>query len=122
VSGVDRLKHLRNVAILILLALIVWLVPGGGTAGATVSNVLGLAFAASLLFLGFRLYMEHRESIFGLPERQRGILYASLTLAAVALVGTSHMWDTGGGTILWIVLMGAAAVGLYSVWQTYRAY
>jgi hypothetical protein len=119
---VDRLKHLRNIAILILLALIVWLVPGGGTAGATVSNVLGIAFAASLLFLGFRLYMEHRDSIFGLPERQRGILYASMALAAVALAGTSHLWSTGGGTILWIVFVGAAAFGLYSVWQAYRAY
>jgi hypothetical protein len=120
--GPDRLKHLRNIAILIALALIVWLVPGGGTAGATVSNVLGIAFAASLLFLGYRLYMEHRDTIFGLEERQRGIFYASLALAAVALVGTSRMWSTGGGTILWLLLIGAAGFGLYTVWQAYRSY
>jgi hypothetical protein len=119
---VDRLKHVRNFGIVVLLALIVWLVPGGGTAGATVSNVLGLAFAAALLFLLYRLYMEHREAIFGLPERQRGILYASAAIAAVALVGTSHLWSTGGGTILWILMVAAAAFGLYSVWQAYRAY
>jgi heme/copper-type cytochrome/quinol oxidase subunit 4 len=119
---VDRLKHVRNFAIIVALALIVWLVPGGGTAGATVSNVLGLAFAGALLFLFYRLYMEHRETIFGLPERQRGILYASLAIAAVALVGTSHMWSTGGGTILWILLIAGSAFGLYTVWQSYRAY
>jgi hypothetical protein len=120
--GSERLKHLRNVGIIILLALIVWLVPGGGEAGATVSNLLGIAFVSALLFLGYRLYMEHRESIFGLEERQRGILYASLALATVALAGTSRMWDSGGGTILWMVMIGAAAFGLYSVWQAYRAY
>lgn len=118
----DRLKHVRNFGIVVVLALIVWLVPGGGTAGATVSNLLGLAFATALLFLFYRLYMEHRETIVGLPERQRGILYASVAIAAVALVGTSHMWATGGGTILWILLMAASAFGLYTVWQTYRAY
>ena len=28
------------------------------------------------MFLGYRLYMENRETIFGLEERQRGVLYA----------------------------------------------
>jgi hypothetical protein len=120
--GADRLKHLRNIAILIALALIVWLVPGGGTAGATVSNLLGILFAGALLFLAYRLYLEHRDSIFGLEERQRGILYASAALATVALVGTSRMWSTGGGTILWLGMMGAAAFGLYAVWQAHRSY
>jgi hypothetical protein len=120
--GPDRLKHLRNIGILILLALIVWLVPGGGEASTTISNLLGILFAGALLFLGYRLYMEHRETIFGLEERQRGILYASLALGTIALVGTSRMWDTGGGTILWLALIGAAGFGLYSVWTAYRSY
>jgi hypothetical protein len=120
--GPEPLKHLRNIAILIALALIVWLVPGGGAASTTISNLLGIIFAGSLLFLGYRLYMEHRNSIFGLEERQRGILYASVAVAAIALVGTGRMWDTGGGTILWLVLMGGAAFGLYTVWQAYRSY
>jgi hypothetical protein len=120
--GPDRLKHLRNFGIVILLALIVWLVPGGGAAGATVSNVLGILFVGALLFFAFRMYMEHRDTIFGLEERQRGILYASLALATVALVGTSQLWNSGGGTILWLLMIGGAGFGLYSVWQAYRSY
>jgi uncharacterized membrane protein len=120
--GPDRLKHLRNIAIIVALALIVWLVPGGGTAGATVSNVLWLVFAGGLLFLGYRIYMERRDAIFGLEDRQRAILYTSLAAAVVALVGTRELWDTGGGAILWMVLVGVAAFGLYSVWQAYRSY
>lgn len=120
--GPDRAKHLRNVAILIALALIVWLVPGGARAGATVSSLLGIAFAAGLLFFAYRVYMERRDTIFGLEDRQRGILYASLALATVTIVGTSRMWQTGLGAIVWIALLGLAAAGAYSVWNAYRTY
>jgi uncharacterized membrane protein len=120
--GSERLKHLRNIAIIIALALIVWLVPGGGTASATVSNILWLVFAGGLLFLGYRIYMERRDAIFGLEDRQRAILYISLAAAVVALVGTGELWSTGGGAVLWMALIGVAAFGLYSVWQAYRSY
>ena len=40
--------------------------------------------------------MEHRDTIFGLEERQRGLLYGALALAAFALVATSRLWDAGG--------------------------
>ena len=116
------MKHLRNAAIIVVLALIVWLVPGGQTAGSTVSSLVGIAFAAGLLFFVYRIYMERRDTIFGLEERQRGILYASLALATVAIVGTGRMWASGGGALVWIVLISLAAFGVYSVWQAYRQY
>jgi hypothetical protein len=121
--GPDRNKHLRNVAIVILLAVIVWQVPGGGTASLTINNLLGIIFIGGLLFFGYRLYMEHRDSIFGLEERQRGILYAALALGAVTLVATKRMWDSGGlGAILWLAFLSLAVWGLYGVWRAYRSY
>jgi hypothetical protein len=121
--GPDRWKHLRNIAIILLLAVAVWKVPGGGTAGATVSNVLSVLFVGSLLFLGYRLYMERRDAIMGLEDRQRGILYGSLALATVTLVATRKWWDAGGvGTLVWLVLMCLALYGVYYVWRAYRTY
>jgi hypothetical protein len=121
--GPDRNKHLRNIAIIIGLALVVWLVPGGNTASLTIGNLLGIVFIGGILFLGFRLYMEHRETIFGLEERQRGILYASIALGAITLVATRRMWDSGGlGAVLWLAFIGAAVYGLYGVWRAYRTY
>jgi hypothetical protein len=121
--GPDRNKHLRNIAIIVGLALVVWLVPGGNTASLTIGNLLGIIFIGGILFLGFRLYMEHKETIFGLEERQRGILYASIALAAITLVATRRMWDSGGlGAILWLAFIGAAVYGLYGVWRAYRTY
>jgi hypothetical protein len=121
--GPDRNKHLRNIAIVVLLAVIVWQVPGGGSASVTINNLLGLIFIGGLLFLGYRMYMEHRESIFGLEERQRGILYAALALGTVTLVATSRMWNSGGlGAVLWLAFISLAIWGLYSVWRAYRSY
>ena len=52
--------------------MIVWQVPGGNEASVTISNILSVIFAAGLAFLGYRLYMENRDTLFGLEERQRG--------------------------------------------------
>jgi hypothetical protein len=121
--GPDRGTHLRNIAIVLLLAVIVWQVPGGDTGSNTISNVLGLIFIGGLLFFGYRMYMERRDTIFGLPERSRGILYASVALAGITLIATERMWDSGGlGAILWLAFVSLAVWGLYSVWRVYREY
>jgi len=121
--GPDTGKHLRNIAIVILLAVIVWQVPGGGTSAATINNILGLIFLGGLLFFGYRMYMENRDTIFGLGERQRGILYASIALAAITLVATQRMWNAGGlGAVLWLAFISAAIYGLYTVFRAYREY
>jgi hypothetical protein len=121
--GPDRNTHIRNVAIVLLLAVIVWQVPGGDATSRTINNLLGIIFIAGLLFFGYRMYMERRDTIFGLPERQRGILYASIALAAVALIATGRMWDNGGlGALLWLAFISLAVWGLYSVWRAYREY
>ena len=62
--GPDRNTHLRNFGILILIAIGVWQLPGGDTAADVTSNILGLMFAAGIVFLGYRMYMEHRTSLF----------------------------------------------------------
>jgi uncharacterized membrane protein YobD (UPF0266 family) len=121
--GPDRGTHLRNIAIIIALAVAVWLVPGGGTASVTISNLLTIIFVGGLLFFGYRMYMEHRETIFSLPERNRGVLYAAIALGTITLVATNRMWDAGGlGAMLWLAFMVLAIWGLYSVWRAYREY
>jgi hypothetical protein len=120
----ERGKHIRNIAIIVGLALVVWLVPGGERASVTVSNLLTVVFVGGLLFFGYRLYMEHRETIFGLPERQRGILYAAIALATITIVATRRMWQDGGGlgAVLWLAFLGLAVWGLMTVWRAYREY
>ena len=121
--GPDRAKHIRNVLIIVGLALAVWLLPGGDTGSNTVYNVLTVVLTAGLLFFGFRLYMEHRATIFGLEDRQRGIAYGAVALAAFAIIATSKLWDQKGfGPLLWLGMLGLASWALYSVWRSYKEY
>jgi hypothetical protein len=121
--GPDRAKHIRNVLIIVALALAVWLLPGGDTGSSTIYNLLTVLLTAGLLFFGYRLYMEHRAAIFGLEDRRRGILYGALALASFAIIATSRMWNQGGlGALLWCGLMALAAWGIYDVWRAYREY
>jgi hypothetical protein len=119
----DRTKNLRNTAIILLLAVAVWKLPGGGTAAATVSNIFSILFLGGMFFFGYRTYMERRETLHGLEDRQRGLLYGAFALIAFALVATHRMWNAGGlGGLVWLAMLGAGAWAMYSVWRAYRAY
>jgi hypothetical protein len=121
--GPDRAKHIRNILIIIGLALVVWLVPGGGTGSSTIYNLLTIILTAGLLFFGYRLYMEHRATIFGLGDNQRALLYGSVAVATVALLATNRLWNDGGlGALVWFALLSLAGWGIYRVWRAYSEY
>jgi hypothetical protein len=121
--GSEPGKHIRNIAIIVVLAVAVWKIPGGGTASATVSNLLWVAFLGGVAFFAYRTYMERRDMLHGLEDRQRGFLYGAFALIAFALIATSRMWNAGGlGAVVWLAMLGAAAWAIYSVWRAHRAY
>lgn len=121
--GPDAAKNLRYGAIVVALALVVWLVPGGEAGGATVSNVLTVLLLGGLAFFAYRSYMENRVMLLDLEDRRRAVLYGSFALAAFAIVATSRLWAAGGpGALVWLMLVGAAAYGVYSVVRSVREY
>ena len=120
---VDRGRHLRNFAIILALALIVWLVPGGNTSAGVLSNVLSVIFLGGLCFFGYRMYMEHRVTLFDLEDRMRTILYVASGLFVLAIIATGRMWGSGGPYILlWFAMIGAAMYGGYVVFRSVREY
>jgi hypothetical protein len=121
--GPDGKTHARNFGILILIAVAVWQLPGGGTATATVNNILGLIFAGGLVFFGYRMYMEHRTTLFMLEDKVRALLYGSLVMLALALIGTRRFFDEGGvGVLVWLALIGAGVYGCVTVFRAAREY
>ena len=119
----ERGKNIRNVLIVLGLAAIVWGVPGGDTASTTISNLLSVLLFAGLLFFAYRLYMEHRTTLFDLEGNLRAILYFAVAAAVFAIVGTDRMWDAGGASIfLWLALIAFAGFGVFHVITRYRAY
>ncbi len=112
----------RNVAIVLLIALAVFVLPGGGDAANLVAAVLGLLFAAGIALFAGRLYLENRIALLGLGDRYRALLYGALAVAAVTVTATSRLWDTGPGTLAWFVLVGGASWAVVVVIRYARTY
>jgi len=115
-------KSVRNVAIIAALAGLLVAVPGAGTAARLFVWLAGVGFLAALAWFAYVMYRENRYTLDGLGDRMRGILYGSVALAAVTVTATPRMWNTGPGTLLWFVLVGASVYGLFAVWRSSRTY
>ena len=121
--GPDRGKHLRNIAILLLLAVVVWRIQAGRQGADAIANLLTVVFLGGIAFLGFRMYMEHRTTLFDLEEGLRRILYLAVAAAVFAIVATNKMWDAGGASIfLWLALIAFAGFGVFHVITRHREY
>lgn len=117
-----NLEVARNIAIIVALALVVWLVPGGGEGASLVSQILGAAFIVMMVLILSRLYRQFRGEIFGLGDQWRFALYAAVGIAVVTVAASGRLFDSGAGTLLWFALIGAASYTVYLVWQQYRSY
>jgi hypothetical protein len=112
----------RNVGIILLLALAVFALPGGGTGAAVIEALIGILFAVAIGLLLFRLYRENRITIDGLGERHRLILYASLASLVFVAASARRWWDDSVLTIAWFALLAAAVYGLVATWRHWREY
>jgi hypothetical protein len=110
-----------GIVMLIALALVV--LPGGGNALEVLLTLLTVTFLAAIAFLGYRLYRQYRFDIDALDPNLRLALYGSLGLAILTFVGTDRLFDEGGiGILAWFALLALCSYGLYWTWTRYRRY
>jgi hypothetical protein len=118
----ERFKHPRNIAIILLIALAIDVVPQGGRFSDTVLQTLYLAFLAVIVWAASRLYREHRVSIYGLGDQRRATVYAALGIVAVTLTATDRMWDSTVGEFAWLALIAGAVFLLVETVRAARSY
>jgi hypothetical protein len=116
------LSTARNVAIVLLLAAAVAFIPGGGSTAALIGAIFSTLIIVSLLFFAYRYYREHRVELDGLGDAWRGLLYGAIAVVVLALAALPRLQDSSGGTLVVVVLLGAAAYAFYAVWRHYREY
>jgi hypothetical protein len=112
----------RNILIILALAAIVTFAPGGGDTAALINAVLLTLLNVVFVYFGVRFYRERRLDIYALGDRGRALLYGGLAGIVLALAGTRRWLDTGGGTVLWVLLIGGSLVALVSAFRIYREY
>ena len=102
--------------IVALVALLLFLLPGGNSALGLALTLLSIAFFAAIALFGYRLYRENRLDIDALDSRQRLVLYGSIGLAFLTFTATRLLFEFSVlGVLLWLALLGACSYGVYWV-------
>ena len=116
------MRHLRNVAIIAALAAVVAFSPGGGNGVDTVITALTMGFLVAIVAFAYQLYRDNQLTVATLSDGRRAILFAALGLIALLIAGTDEFFASGGGTLVWILLLGAAVAAIWRVWVEARSY
>jgi hypothetical protein len=119
----SRYRPAINVAIVLLIAAAVFLLPGGGQAASTFEALLLIGFGVGFGYLGLRLYRENRVAVHGLGDVHRARLYGSIALAAFLVAAYNRMLHSSALVgVLWFVLLGLVLYGLMDVYRHWRSY
>lgn len=114
--------NLRNVVIVLVLAGLVAIIPGGGTGAAVALQAVALLFLAVMTWIGTRMYREHRVTLYSLADSRRAVLYLAVAAAVFLLSAEGVMLSTGVGTIVWVVVLGACVYAVFAVIWAARQY
>ncbi len=115
------MRHVRNIAIVLVLAFIVAEVPAGGHAADGVMAALSIAFAVAIAGTAWMLYRQNRFAYMALPDRDRAILLGSLGAIVLVIAGRDEVLDWEIGVIVFVGVIGLALLGIFRVVMDSRA-
>lgn len=111
----------RNIVIVLALAAVVDIVPGGGTGANVVVQAISLIFLGALAWIVALMYREHRNALYSLGDARRAALYASAAVLALSLTATGRLWQSSAGSVAWLVLVaGSLYAGGAVLWSARR--
>ncbi len=105
-----------------LLAFCVAFVPAGGNIAAAILTAITMGFLAGLAWMVFVLGRQNQLTLATLSDARRGILYAALGMIGLLVAGSDELTASGGGTLAWIVLLGASIAAIWRIWIDANSY
>jgi hypothetical protein len=115
-------RNLRNVAIILVLALGVAFAPHGGNVVDAIFTALTMGFLAGISWMLYTLSRQSQLTLATLSDSRRAILYGAFGMIALLIAGTDKLFSSGGGTLLWILLLAASVVAIWRVWIEANTY
>ena len=110
------MRTVRNVAIILVLAALVAFAPHGGNAVEAIFTLLTMCFLAGITWMLFTLSRENQLTLATLDDKRRAIFYAAFGMIALLIAGTGKLFSSGGGTLVWILLLGASVAAIWRIW------
>lgn len=113
---------LRNIAIVLLLALVLTVLPGGSNAATAVLTALSLGFLAAIGLLLARLWKQTSLTRDVMSDRQRMLFYSSLGAIALMIAGLDELFSSGAGSVAFFLIVGIAVYVLIDTWRQASSY
>lgn len=117
-----RARTAVEIAIVLLIAAAVDLVPGGGNAASAFGAAVWLAFGAGILWVLVRAYREHRLGLYGLGEGRRALLYGAIAVGVLTVAARGRMWQWQVGELAFWILLGLVAYTLFALYRYAKRY
>jgi hypothetical protein len=105
-----------------LLALGVAFLPGGGNFAAAVLTALTMALLAGIAWMVYTFSRENQLTLSTLTDGRRALLYGAIGMVLLLIAGSDKLFASGGGTLLWIVLLGISVAAIWKVWMEANTY
>lgn len=116
------MRTARNVAIIMVLALGVAFLPSGGNIANAVVAALTMCLLAGVSWMLYILSRQNQLTLATLSDGRRAIFYGAFGMIALLIAGTTKLFSSGGGTLLWILLLGASVAAIWRVWIDANTY
>jgi hypothetical protein len=116
------MRNVRNVAIILVLALGVAFIPSGGNVVEAIFAAITMGFLAGITWMLYVMSRQNQLTLATLTDSRRAILYGALGMIALLIAGTDKLFSTGGGTVLWVLLLGASVAAIWRVWMEANTY
>ena len=111
------MRAARNLGIIMLLALIVAFLPSGDNFAEALLTALTMGLLAGLAWMIYTFSRQNQMTLATLTDGRRALLYGAVGLIVLLIAGTDKLFDTGGGTLLWILLLAGAVAAIWRVWM-----
>ncbi len=118
----SMLTHVRNIAIVMAIAALVVLIPGGGTGANFALQAVSVLFLAVVGWLIYTMYRQNRLALYSLGVWRRAVLYGSAGLLVLTLTDASRLLQTTTGKVVFLLLLLLAAYGTFAVVWSARRY
>lgn len=110
------MRNARNVLIIMALAAGVAFLPSGGNVAEAVFTALTMGFLAGISWMLYVLSRENQLTLATLTDARRAIFYGAFGMIALLIAGSDKLFSSGGGTLLWILLLAASVAAIWRIW------
>jgi hypothetical protein len=113
---------IRNVLIIMLLALLLTIAPGGGNFVTALFTALTLIFVGAMGLLLIRFWGESALTRDSMTDNQRLTFYGAIGAIALMVAGIDELWGSGPGLLLWLVVVGGSGYLIFTTWRAANSY